>query len=63
MFNIADSTVIVELHRPHRAVESKKFLFTTDNAAPRRARGLLICDTYAARNTPAIKALLSRNPR
>jgi hypothetical protein len=33
-FNIADGTVIGELHRRHRAIEFKKFLVTIDKAVP-----------------------------
>src|SRR6266536_1376374 len=33
-FNIADGTVISELHRQHRAVEFKKFLIAIDKAVP-----------------------------
>ncbi len=33
-FNIADGTVIGELHRRHRAAEYKKFLATIDKAVP-----------------------------
>jgi hypothetical protein len=33
-FNIADDTVISELHRQHRAVEFKKFLVAIGKAVP-----------------------------
>jgi hypothetical protein len=33
-FNIADGTIIGELHRRHRAIEFKKFLVTIDKAVP-----------------------------
>jgi hypothetical protein len=33
-FNIADGSVISELHRRHRAIEFKKFLVTIDKAVP-----------------------------
>src|SRR6516165_7508952 len=33
-FNIADGTVISELHRRHRAIEFRKFLATIDKAVP-----------------------------
>ena len=36
-FNIADGTVIGELHRQHRAAEFKKFLITIDKTGARRA--------------------------
>ena len=38
-FNIADGTVISELHRHHRAAEFKKFLARIDKAMPGQARG------------------------
>ena len=33
-FNIADGTVISELHRRHRAIEFRKFLVSIDKAVP-----------------------------
>ena len=33
-FNVADGTVISELHRSHRATEFKKFLSTIDKTVP-----------------------------
>ena len=33
-FNIADGTVIGQLHRRHRAIEFRKFLTTLDKAVP-----------------------------
>src|SRR6266568_1295724 len=36
-FNIADGTVISELHRNHRAAEFKKFLTTIDKTVPEGA--------------------------
>jgi transposase len=43
-FNIADGTVISELHRRHRATEFKKFLITIDKAVPAELGVHLICD-------------------
>jgi hypothetical protein len=43
-FNIADGTVITELHRQHRAVEFKKFLIAIDKAVPAALDVHLICD-------------------
>ena len=43
-FNIADGTVIAELHRQHRAVEFKKFLIAIDKAVPAGLDVHLICD-------------------
>src|SRR3989440_7427006 len=54
-FNIADGTVIGELHRRHRAAEYKKFLATIDKAVPAGLDGHLVCDNYATRNTTEIK--------
>jgi transposase len=62
-FNIADGTVISELHRRHRAVEFKKFLVTIDKAVPRELDVHLVCDNYATHNTPDIRTWLSRHPR
>ncbi|MEU5591095.1 IS630 family transposase [Streptomyces chrestomyceticus] len=62
-FNIADGTVIGELHRRHRAIEFKKFLVTIDKAVPAGLDVHLVCDNYATHNTPEIKAWLGRHPR
>jgi transposase len=62
-FNIADGTVIGELHRRHRATEFKKFLTTIDKAVPEGLDIHLICDNYGTHKTPAIKAWLARHPR
>jgi transposase len=62
-FNIADGTVISELHRAHRAAEFKKFLATIDKAVPAELDIHLICDNYGTHKTPAIKAWLARHPR
>jgi hypothetical protein len=62
-FNIADGTVIGELHRQHRAVEFKQFLATIDKAVPQELDVHLICDNYGTHKTPAIKLWLGRHPR
>jgi transposase/transcriptional regulator with XRE-family HTH domain len=62
-FNIADGTVIGELHRQHRAAEFKKFLITIDKQVPAELDVHLICDNYGTHKTPAIKAWLARHPR
>lgn len=62
-FNIADGTVISELHRNHRATEFKKFLTTIDKTVPADLDIHLICDNYGTHKTPAIKAWLARHPR
>ncbi len=56
-FNIADGTVIGELHRQHRATEFEKFLITIDKAFPAELDIHLICDNFgthkaASRRTP-----------
>ncbi|MCX4799436.1 MULTISPECIES: IS630 family transposase [unclassified Streptomyces] len=62
-FNIADGTVIGELHRRHRAIEFKKFLVTIDKAVRSELDVHLVCDNYATHNTPEIKTWLARHPR
>jgi transposase len=62
-FNIADGTVISELHRRHRAIEFKKFLAAIDKAVPADLGVHLVCDNYATHNTPEIRAWLARRPR
>ncbi|MFI6663332.1 IS630 family transposase [Streptomyces sp. NPDC050523] len=62
-FNIADGTVIGELHRRHRAIEFKKFLIRIDKAVPTGLDVHLVCDNYATHNTPEIKAWLGKHPR
>jgi transposase len=62
-FNIADGTVISQLHRRHRAIEFKKFLAAIDKAVPATLEIHLVCDNYATHNTPEIRAWLARRPR
>jgi transposase len=62
-FNIADGTVISELHRQHRAVEFKKFLIAIDKAVPAGLGVHLVCDNLATHKTPAIRDWLARHPR
>ncbi|RZU75933.1 RpiR family transcriptional regulator [Micromonospora kangleipakensis] len=62
-FNIADGTVIGELHRQHRATEFKKFLATIDKAVPADLDVHLVCDNYGTHKTPAVRAWLARHPR
>jgi transposase len=62
-FNIADGTVISELHHRHRAAEFKKFLVTIDKAVPAELDVHLVCDNYGTHNTPEIRAWLARRPR
>jgi transposase len=62
-FNIADGTVISELHRRHRAIEFRKFLARIDKAVPADLDVHLVCDNYATHNTPEIRTWLARRPR
>jgi transposase len=62
-FNIADGTVISELHRRHRAIEFRKFLAAIDKAVPASLDVHLVCDNYATHNTPEIRDWLTRRPR
>jgi transposase len=62
-FNIADGTVIGELHHRHRATEFKKFLVTIDKAVPAELDVHLVCDNYGTHNTPEIRAWLARRSR
>jgi transposase len=62
-FNIADGTVISELHRNHRAAEFKKFLATIDKTVPEGLDIHVVCDDYGTHKTPVIKAWLARHPR
>jgi transposase len=62
-FNIADGSVIGELHRQHRAAEFKKFLVTIDKRVPAELDVHLVCDNYGTHKTPQIKAWPARHPR
>src|SRR4051794_7081581 len=62
-FNIADGSVIGQLHRQHRATEFKKFLVTIDKAVPAELDVHLICDNYGTHKTPTVRAWLARHPR
>ena len=62
-FNIADGTVISELHRRHRAIEFRKFLTAIDKAVPAGLDVHLVCDNYATHNTAEIRAWLARHSR
>ena len=62
-FNIADGTVIAELHRKHRAAEFKKFLAAIDKAVPAELDVHLVCDNLATHKTPLIHQWLARHPR
>jgi transposase len=62
-FNIADGTVISELHRRHRAIEFKKFLARIDKAVPAGLGVHLVCDNYVTHSTAEIRTWLARHPR
>ncbi|MFD7407696.1 IS630 family transposase [Streptomyces sp. NPDC059866] len=62
-FNIADGTVIGELHRRHRAREFRKFLTAIDKAVPSGLDVHLVCDNYATHNTAEIRTWLGKHPR
>ena len=62
-FNVADGTVISEVHRRHRAIEFKKFLTSIDKAVPAELDVHLICDNLATHKTPAINTWLANHPR
>jgi transposase len=62
-FNIADGTVIGELHRRHRATEFLKFLKKIDKSVPAGLDVHVICDNYATHKTPEIQQWLARRPR
>jgi transposase len=62
-FNIADGTVIGQLHRQHRASEFRKFLVTIDKAVPAELDIHVVCDNYGTHKTPATRAWLARHPR
>src|SRR5215472_117897 len=62
-FNIADGTVISQVHRRHRAIEFRKFLTAIDKAVPADLDVHLVCDNYVTHNTAEIKTWLARRPR
>ena len=62
-FNIADGTVISELHRRHRHQEFLKFLKKIDKNVPAGLDVHLVCDNYGTHKTPAIQDWLARHPR
>lgn len=62
-FDVADGTVIGQLHRQHRAAEFKKFLITIDKTVPAELEVHLVCDNYGTHKTPVIKAWLAKHPR
>ena len=61
-FNIADGTVIQQIHRRRRAVEFKKFLVAIDKAVPDELDVYLVCDNLSTHKTPAINDWLAKHP-
>jgi transposase len=62
-FNIADGTVISELHRRHRAAEYLKFLRAIDKAVPPELDVHIVCDNLATHKTPAVNEWIARHAR
>jgi transposase-like protein/transposase len=62
-FNIADGTVISQIHRRRRAVEFKKFLIAIDKTVPAELDVYVVCDNLSTHKTPAINDWLARHPR
>jgi transposase len=62
-FDIADGTVISEIHRRRRAVEFKKFLVSIDKVVPADLDVHLVCDNLSTHKTPMINDWLARHPR
>jgi transposase len=62
-FNIADGTVISELHRRHRHQEFLKFLKKIDKNVPAGLDIHIVCDNYGTHKTPEIQDWLARRPR
>ena len=61
-FNIADGTVISQVHSRHRATEFRGFLTVIDKAAPAGLVVHLVCGSYVIHNTAEIKTWLARRP-
>src|SRR5215831_18836999 len=62
-FNIADGTVISELHRRHRAAEYLRFLRAIDKAVPAELDVHIVCDHLATHKRPAASEWIARRPR
>ena len=62
-FDIADGTVISELHRRHRHQEFLKFLKKIDKNVPAGLDVHIVCDNYGTHKTPEVQAWLARRPR
>ena len=62
-FNIADGSVISELHRRHRHQEYLKFLRRIDKNVPRELDVHIVCDNYGTHKTPEVRDWLAKHPR
>ena len=62
-FNIADGTVISELHRRHRAIEFRKFLISDRQGGARRPRRAPGLRQLRHPQHPEIRTWLARHPR
>jgi transposase len=62
-FNIADGTVISQLHRRHSHQEFLAFLKKIDKNVPASLDVHVVCDNYETRKTPAVQAWLDKHPR
>jgi transposase len=62
-FNIADGTVIGELHRRHRHQEYLKFLRRIDKNVPSELDVHIVCDNYGTHKTPEVRDWLQKHPR
>ena len=63
VFDIADGTVISELHRRHRHQEFLKFLKKIDKNVPAGLDVHLVCDNLATHKTLEVQQWLARRPR
>ena len=61
--NVADGTVISQVHRKHRSVEFRKFLVKIDKTVPEGLDVHVICDNYATHKHPTIQTWLGKLPR
>lgn len=61
--NVADGTVISQVHRKHRSVEFRKFLVKIDKTVPEGLDVHVICDNYATHKHPTIQTWLGKRPR
>lgn len=60
-FNIADGTVVSELHHSHRATDFRAFLVRIDKTVPAGLDVHLVCDNLDTHKTAAIQDWLARH--